>query len=67
MIRSKRIRPVKAHLTPELYEQLEMCLEEQGSRVVTMSDYLFEVIEEHVAMKAIRVGKQKTLRRAGHS
>jgi hypothetical protein len=66
MIRSKRIRPVKAHLTPELYEQLELCLAEQGSRVVTMSDYLFEVIEEHVAMKAIRISKQKIGRRVGN-
>lgn len=66
MRRSKRIRPVKSHITPELYEQLELCLQEAGS-VVSMSDYLFEVIEEHVAMKAIRVSKQRLIKRVGHS
>ena len=60
-MREKRIFVVKAHLTPSLGERLAECVEEQG-RVVSMSDYLFELIEEHVAMKAIRVSKQRITR-----
>lgn len=64
--RSKRIRAVKAHLTEDLYQQLELCLQDEA-QIVTMSDYLFGVIEEHVALKAIRVSKPKLLKRVGHS
>jgi hypothetical protein len=38
----------------------------QQGNVVSMSDYLFEVIEEHVAVKSIRVSKQKIGRRVGN-
>lgn len=64
MRREKRTAPVKAHITPSLREQLEMFVAERGT-VTSMSDYLFEVIEEHVAMKAIRASKQRFVRRAG--
>jgi hypothetical protein len=64
--RSKRIRAVKAHITTELYEQLELCLQEEPA-VVTMSDYLFGVIEEHVALKSIRVLKPRSSRRVVNS
>jgi uncharacterized protein YkvS len=63
--RAKRTAQVKAHITPELREQLELFVAEQGN-VVSMSDYLFEVIEEHVAMRSIRVSKQKLGRRIGN-
>lgn len=61
MRRSKRVRAVKAHITEELFEQLELCLQDEPA-VVTMSDYLFGVIEEHIALKAIRVCKPKSRR-----
>lgn len=61
----KRTKRVQAHLTPTLHEQLELFVAGQG-RVVSMSDYLFEVIEEHVAMQSIRISKQKITRRAGN-
>jgi hypothetical protein len=64
MRREKRTAQVKAHITPELREQLELFVAE--SNVVSMSDYLFEVIEEHVALRSIRVSKQKLGRRVGN-
>jgi hypothetical protein len=63
--REKRTAQVKAHITPELRQQLELFVAEQGN-VVSMSDYLFEVIEEHVALRSIRVSKQKLMRRVGN-
>ena len=66
MRREKRTAQVKAHITPSLREQLEIFVSEQG-KVISMSDYLFEVIEEHVAYKSIRVSKQKITRRYGTS
>jgi hypothetical protein len=63
--REKRSERVQAHITPTLREQLELFVSEQGN-VVSMSDYLFEVIEEHVAMRSIRVSKQKLGRRIGN-
>lgn len=65
MRREKRTAQVKAHITPALREQLELFVAQQGN-VVSMSDYLFEVIEEHVAYKSIRVSKQKLGRRVGN-
>jgi hypothetical protein len=62
MTRQKRTAPVKAHITPELREQLELF----KGNVISMSDYLFEVIEEHVALKSILISKQKIGRRVGH-
>lgn len=58
MTREKRIKGVRAWITPSLHEQLELFVAQKGN-VVSMSDYLFEVIEEHVAMKAIRINRQK--------
>lgn len=53
MRREKRTAQVKAHIPQSLREQLELFVQE--SRVISMSDYLHEVIEEHVAM---RIAKQ---------
>jgi hypothetical protein len=64
-MRQKRTAQVKAHITPELREQLELFVQQQGN-VVSMSDYLFEVLEEHVAFKSIRISKQKLGRRFGN-
>lgn len=68
MIREKRSVPVKAHITPTLMEQLELFrAEESNSNVLSMSDFLFGVLEEHVALKsAIRISKQKIGRRIGN-
>lgn len=49
-MREKRIKGVRAWITPSLAEQLELFVAEQGN-VVSMSDYLFEVIEQHVEVK----------------
>jgi hypothetical protein len=65
MSREKRIAPVRAWITPTLKEQLELFVAEKGN-VVSMSDYLFEVIEEHVAFKAVRVSRQRLSKRIGN-
>lgn len=61
MTREKRTSQVKAYITPTLREQLELFVKD--SNVISMSDYLFEVVEEHVAM---RIAKQKIGRRVGN-
>ena len=61
MNREKRTAPVRAWIRPSLKEQLELFVKE--SNVISMSDYLHEVIEEHIAM---RVVKQKIGRRIGN-
>lgn len=65
MRREKRTAQVKAHITPELRQQLELFVAEEGN-VVSMSDYLFSVIEEHVALRSIRISKQRLARRVGN-
>jgi hypothetical protein len=65
-MRQKRTAQVKAHITPDLREQLELFVQEEGN-VVSMSDYLFSVIEEHVALRSIRTSKQRFGRRVGNS
>jgi hypothetical protein len=65
MRRGKRTAQVKAHITPEMRQQLELFVAEEGN-VVSMSDYLFEVIEEHVALRSIRISKQRLSRRVGN-
>lgn len=65
MAREKRTAQVKAHITPALREQLELFVAQEGN-VISMSDYLFEVIEEHVALRSIRISKQRIGRRVGN-
>lgn len=60
--REKRRAQVKAHIPQSLREQLELFVAEEGN-VVSMSDYLHRVIEEHIAM---RIVKQKIGRRVGN-
>ena len=62
MRREKRAAQVRANIPPSLKQQLELFVEEEGN-VVSMSDYLHRVIEEHVAM---RIVKQKIGRRVGN-
>ena len=62
--REKRSAQVKAHITPALREQLELFVRQ--SNVTSISDYLFEIIEDHVAMQSIRISKQKLGRRFGN-
>lgn len=62
MTREKRTAQVKAHIPHSLRQQLELFVAEEGT-VVSMSDYLHRVIEEHVAM---RIVKQKIGRRVGN-
>jgi hypothetical protein len=63
-MREKRVRGVRSWITPSLHEQLELFVAERGN-VVSMSDYLFEVIERHVEVeKAMRKSSFKIGRRA---
>jgi hypothetical protein len=71
-MRQKRTAQVKAHITPELREQLELFVAEEG-QVLSMSDYLFNVIEEHIAIRAairrpaMRASQQRFGRRVSQS
>lgn len=62
-LREKRIAPVKGYVTPSMRKQLELFKAQEGA-VVSMSDYLFQVVEEHIAM---RIAKQQIGRRTGTS
>ena len=67
-MREKRTAQVKAHITPTMREQLELFVAEAGN-VVSMSDYLFEVIEEHVTLKqmrSMRISHQRIGSRVGN-
>lgn len=46
-------------------EQLELDLRER-SNVLSMSDYLFELVEERLAHRAVRVSRQVVGRRIGN-
>lgn len=64
MNREKRSVKLQMHVPPSTREQLELFVRE--SNVLSMSDYLFEVVEEHIAMKsALRISKQRISRRVG--
>jgi len=60
--REKRSAQIKAHVTPTLREQLELFVRQEGN-VVSLSDYLFGVLQEHVAVRIARqeVGKRKAV------
>ena len=64
MSREKRCVPIRAYITPSLMEQIELFRAENN--VLSMSDYLFGALEEHVAFKSIRISKQKLGRRTGN-
>lgn len=62
MRREKRSKIVRSRITPAMYEQLELDLRER-SNVLSISDYLFELLEERIA---VRIAKQNLGRRAGN-
>jgi hypothetical protein len=64
MTRPKRNAQVKAHITDDMRQQLELFVAEEGN-VVSMSDYIFGVLEDHIAFKAIRIHRQKLGKRTG--
>jgi hypothetical protein len=63
MSREKRTEIVRSRITPSMREQLELDLRER-SNVLSISDYLFELVEDRLA--AIRIEKQKIGRRMGN-
>ena len=62
MSRGKRSEIVRSRITPEMREQLELDLRER-SNVLSISDYLFELIEDRLAHRAIRAVKQQGSKR----
>jgi hypothetical protein len=64
--REKRSEIIRARVTPSLRLEIEQALREEGS-VITMSDWLFEAAEERLAMRAIRVSKQRLGRRVAEA
>lgn len=67
-MREKRIALAKSHIYPSMREQLELFREEEShGKVLSMSDYLFKVLEEHIAYRqAMRITRQKIGRRVGN-
>ena len=61
-MREKRLAKLQVHVPPSLKAQYELFLEDEP-KVISMSDYLYGVLEEHAAM---RIAKQKIGRRAGN-
>lgn len=64
MSREKRSEIIRSRITPSMREQLELDLRER-SNVLSISDYLFELVEERLTHRAIRVSKQTLGRRIG--
>ena len=65
MGREKRSEIIRSRITPTMREQLELDLRER-SNVLSMSDYLFELVEERLAHRAIRVSRQQIGKRMGN-
>jgi hypothetical protein len=65
MSREKRSEIIRSRVTPSMREQLELDLRER-SNVLSISDYLFELVEERLQLRAIRVTKQQVGRRIGN-
>lgn len=67
-MREKRTAPAKSHIYPSMREQLELFREEEShGKVLSMSDYLFRVIEEHIVIRqAMRITRHKPGRRVGN-
>lgn len=62
MRREKRTAKLQSYVSPSMRQQLELFARESG-QVVSLSDYLFEIVEEHIAM---RIAKQTLGRRVGN-
>lgn len=62
MRREKRTAKLQAYVPPSMRKQLELFAQER-SNVVSLSDYLFELVEEHIAVKTV---KQTLGRRVGN-
>lgn len=65
MTREKRTEIVRSRITPSMREQLELDLRER-SNVLSISDYLFELVEERIAQRSVRVARQQITKRMGN-
>jgi hypothetical protein len=66
MRREKRTARLVAYVHPSMQEQLELFVAE-SSNVISISDYLFELIEKDIAEKesSMRISKQRIGARVG--
>lgn len=62
MRREKRTAKLQAYVPPSMRKQLELFAKER-SNVISLSDYLFELVEEHIAVRTV---KQTLGRRVGN-
>lgn len=66
MRREKRAVRLVAWVPESLRQQYELFVEEEGN-VISMSDYLFGVLDEHAAKReAMKIVKQRIGRRVGN-
>jgi hypothetical protein len=64
-MREKRSEIVRSRITPTMREQLELDLRER-SNVLSISDYLFELVEERIAQRSVRINRVQVGRRSGN-
>lgn len=66
MSREKRSEIVRARITPSMREQLELDLRER-SNVLSISDYLFEMLEDRLLERDVRINKVQIHKRIGRN
>ena len=64
IMREKRTAQVRANIPESLHDDFKELVAEE-SNVISVSDYLFSMIEERVHLRAIRISKQKLGKRIG--
>lgn len=64
MNREKRTAQLKINVPPSLREEVKQLVEENG--VISMSDYLFGIVEDHVD-QTLRIKRRTIMRRTGTS
>lgn len=65
MRREKRTARVVAYIHPSKAERLQEFAYQNN--VTSLSDYLFELIEEHIELQDMRISKQKIGARVGRN
>lgn len=64
MNREKRSARLKVSTFPSIRQQLELFRAEEGS-IVSMSDYLHQVIEDHIAVRSAMQSRKPARRMGG--
>lgn len=66
MNREKRSAQIRGNIFPSMREELKELIAEEKGKVISISDWLFEVVDERLAMRSVRISKQRIGRRFGN-